>query len=197
MQDWFLFPRKEVSRMEEERASQVFNEDKFKELVLHVADRSQSDSTFGAVKLNKVLFFSDFLAFANFGQAITGAEYIKLNHGPAPKLMMPIRQAMEAEGDILVIQQEHFGYMQARVVPRRRPDFSEFTAREIALVDSVLESVKYANATELSELTHRLLGWKIAADRAVIPYESIFLAETLSTTWDELRARELALKYDW
>ena len=58
-------------------STQKFNEGKFKELVLYIASRCERDPTFGAVKLNKELFFSDFWAYAEFGEPITGAEYIK------------------------------------------------------------------------------------------------------------------------
>ena len=44
-----------------------YNERKFKELVLYVAHRCGLDPNFGAVKLNKELFFSDFWAYAEFG----------------------------------------------------------------------------------------------------------------------------------
>ena len=55
-----------------------FNEQKFKELVIYIAGRCESDPYFGAVKLNKLLFFSDFFAYAKLGNPITGAEYMKL-----------------------------------------------------------------------------------------------------------------------
>jgi len=36
------------------------DERKFKELILYVADKCSDDPDFGAVKLNKILFYSDF-----------------------------------------------------------------------------------------------------------------------------------------
>ena len=176
---------------------QDFKEDKFKELILHIARRCENDPTFGAVKLNKVLFFSDFFAYMQLGQSITEAEYIKLEHGPAPRLMMPIRDEMEKQDDIVVIQRERFGYQQSRVISRRDADLSSFMAAEIALVDTIIDAVKEANATNLSDMTHVLLGWKIAALKTVIPYESVFLSEARATPGDRQRARELAETYNW
>ncbi len=44
-----------------------YDERKLKEFILYVADRCEADPTFGAVKLNKILFYADFLAFASTG----------------------------------------------------------------------------------------------------------------------------------
>jgi len=38
------------------------NDRKFQELLLYVAARCEGAPTFGATKLNKILFFADFLA---------------------------------------------------------------------------------------------------------------------------------------
>ena len=46
---------------------QKFNEGKFRELILYVARRSEDDKYFGAVKLNKILYFSDFNAYRELG----------------------------------------------------------------------------------------------------------------------------------
>ena len=37
--------------------------EKLKELVLHICDISIADDAFGSIKLNKLLFFSDFQTF--------------------------------------------------------------------------------------------------------------------------------------
>ena len=177
--------------------AQAFNEDKFKELILYVASRSEWDPMFGAIKLNKTLFFADVYAYAELGKSITGAEYIKLDHGPGPKLMAPIRDRMIEDNDIVVVDREYFGNPQKRVVARRLPDLSGFTADEIALVDVVMDIGKNANAAELSDLTHQMLGWQIAAYKAVIPYEAVFLSSESATAGDEQRAEELAVQYQW
>ena len=56
------------------------NPKKFEELVLFVAELSQADENFGATKLNKILFFIDFLSYKRSGVGMTGAKYIKHNY---------------------------------------------------------------------------------------------------------------------
>ena len=48
------------------------NIQKFKELVLHISQKCADDPSFGAVKLNKILFFADFASSAHYGTPITG-----------------------------------------------------------------------------------------------------------------------------
>ena len=66
-----------------------YDERKPGELIVLIASLSRDDPAFGDVKLNKLLFFSDFLAYTNLGQPITGAEYQKLDFGPARRTGSP------------------------------------------------------------------------------------------------------------
>src|SRR6059036_264940 len=59
-----------------------FNSGKFKELVLLLAKRSDDDPRMSRVKLNKLLYLADFEAFRRLGKSITGATYIRGEHGP-------------------------------------------------------------------------------------------------------------------
>ena len=66
-----------------------YNERKPGELIVLIASLSRDDPAFGDVKLNKLLFFSDFLAYTNLGHPTTGAEYQKLDFGPARRTGSP------------------------------------------------------------------------------------------------------------
>src|SRR4030042_4658500 len=107
--------------------------DKFRELVLYVAQKCADDPRFGATKLNKILFFADFLAYAKYGEPITNAAYIKLPYGPGAKPMAPVREEMLENHEIAIERRERYGRSQERIVPLRKPDLSGFTATEIAL----------------------------------------------------------------
>ncbi len=174
-----------------------YNEPKFKELVLYISRRCEGDQTFGAVKLNKLLLFADFYAYAVTGKSITGAEYMKLERGPAPRYMSAVREEMEKAGDLVVIHREYFGYSQTRTIARREPDLSEFSGREIAFVDAALEQYADENATGLSELSHQLPGWQMATLKETIPYETIFISPRRASAEDEQWALGIASRHGW
>jgi len=76
--------------------------DKFKELMLYVAHQSNDDPKYGAAKLAKLLFFIDFRAFGELGESVTGARYHRIERGPAPTPLLPVRKEMEAIGEITI-----------------------------------------------------------------------------------------------
>lgn len=174
-----------------------FREEKFKELILYIAEQCESEPNFGAVKLNKLLFYCDMLAYTMLGEPITGADYMALQYGPAPRLLVPIREGMKSAGDIVVREKLHFGQRQERVVPLRDPDMSLFSGKEVALINKVIGALKDASGVELSDLTHGEYGWRIAGYKESIPYQSAFLSEEDATPDDKRRAKELALEYAW
>lgn len=150
------------------------NEQKMKELILYVALRSQRDERFGKVKLNKLVYFADFFAYGKLGRPITGLEYQALAQGPAPRQMAPLLRELETEGALAIQEVTYFNQRQQRPIALRDPDLSAFTAVEIALVEEILDRFWAMNAAEMSELTHEMDGWKLAAEGETIPYFTVF-----------------------
>jgi hypothetical protein len=169
-----------------------FSEDtkKLRELMLYVARKSEADPRFGAIKLNKILFYSDFLAYLRLGRPITGADYQKLELGPAPRRLLPLQKEMESKDSVLV-ERVFCGRKQKRLMAIREPDLSAFSGDEIALVDEILEICKGANATDLSEATHGLTAWKAFQLGESIPYTTVFIDDRPLTQAEREYASEL------
>ena len=72
---------------------------KLEELIILIASRSEDDPRFGSTKLNKLLFFADFLAYVKRGEAITNHVYMRLPNGPAPRAMLPITNQTAGRAD--------------------------------------------------------------------------------------------------
>lgn len=147
------------------------NEDKFRELLLFIARRSEGDPRFGAIKLNKLMFYSDFLAYLKFGKPITGQEYFALENGPAPRYLVRVREQMVRSKEIAISRKATLSGVHERVLALRDPDPNKFEPAEIDLITQVLEMCKGHSGTELSELSHRFAGWKLAGQKETIPYE--------------------------
>lgn len=155
------------------------------ELVLYIAQKCEYDPRFGAVKLNKALFYADFLAYARLGRPITGSTYRRLQHGPVPRALPPVRDMLVVAGRAAIKTAHYHGFEQQRMVGLDDADLDLFTAREIALVDEVLDIIQYKNAKELSDLTHEFRGWELAEHGEDIPYSSVFLANEAPTLTPE------------
>ena len=166
------------------------------ELILYIAEKCEHDPGFGAVKLNKILAFADFSSYFETGKPITGAEYMRLPQGPAPRRLLPIRGRLEDSHEIAVREVSVGKYQQQRIVPLRRPDLSIFTAPEIAAVDKIIDFVWNRTAAAVSEFSHGI-AWRVAANRESIPYEAVFLSDEDLTDYDRARTAELASERGW
>lgn len=172
-------------------------ESRLRELILFVAAECQDDPKFGATKLNKILWWSDFLAYAQHGKPITGVEYMRLGKGPVPRRLKPIREAMEAEGDLVTTEVPTYGgYTQQRVVPRRAARLDVFTQEQVAIVSHVIKALWHKTAAGVSTLSHGK-AWEVADDRSSIPYEAVFLSDARINRYDVTRTKELARRLGW
>ena len=171
---------------------------KLKELILYISERSQDDPHYGGVKLNKLLFFADFYAYARLGKPITGAEYMREKFGPIPKRLIPARDELIAEG-ALAIQNTQLSRaaVRKRPVSLRSAVLGLFSAEEIAIVEWVIRQLRRANATRISDHTHTFALWLAAKDGETIPYEAMFVSDSKLTDAEIERGRGLAVEHGW
>lgn len=175
----------------------MINELKFRELVLYIAERSVGDEKFGATKLNKILFYSDFRAYGYLGAPITGAHYRVLQNGPVPDEMSKIKEELERTMQAVVVPSTYFGYPQQRLISLRAADLSLFTGQEIAIVDQVIQEFEPLNAREVSDQSHSEAAWQVAPFGQYIPYSAVFLSSARPSAYDIQRGQEIANKYGW
>lgn len=172
------------------------DEAKLAEMILYVSKKCADDPCFGATKLNKILYFSDFLHYGDYGKPITGVEYQKLQYGPAPRRLVPVRDRLVENGE-LGIQPIGLrsGCVQHKPVNLREPDLGLFTGTEIAEVDAVIEALRDHDSDTVSELSHRMVGWQIAEERETIPYSTVFISNPKLSEVEIERGLEIAAKH--
>jgi hypothetical protein len=176
------------------REERVPSDKKLEELILFICQRSLGDKRFGAVKLNKLLFFCDFAAYVKLGRAITWQEYQKLEHGPAPRRIVPTLGKLQGDGALAQAEHDFYGRRQVRSVALRDPDLSLFTVEEIALVTEMIGEFWGKNATEMSEISHEFNGWRLASDGETIPYDVALLNVVKATPQDRILSEEVREK---
>ncbi|MFZ1915829.1 MAG: Panacea domain-containing protein [Dehalococcoidales bacterium] len=178
------------------KPSESCNLEKLKELLLYIAIKSEKDARFGAIKLNKILFYSDFAAYRTLGHSISDAEYQNLEEGPAPRQLLPCRNELIAQGDAQIENVPYFNGIQQKLVANREPHAEMFTKEELDIVDQVIEGLWLLNGKEVSLKSHDQLGWLLTEEGETIPYSaSYFSNEPLSE--DQIEAgKEIAKKHD-
>jgi hypothetical protein len=169
---------------------------RLRELIVYIAEKSEKDPYFGATKLNKILYHSDFRAFERFGVPLTGTEYFRLPKGPAPRTMVPIREELVREGVIRIDYVPMGNFEQHRIVALRKSVLDHFTSDEINIVDEVIKEMWPQTATEVSDASHDI-RWRTLSHKDSVPYEFAFLSNEPITENDIVRTKELAKKFGW
>ena len=179
---------------------QEFDRNKFEELILLIARECEDHTYFGATKLNKILFFCDFVAFAELEKSMTGAEYIALEHGPVPRVLLPVRTEMVKKGDIILDRRGN----QERIVAKRKVNWNLFSPGEQVIIYDVIRQLEPENADSVSELSHKFLGWQAAraeqkatGQNTSIPYESVFVTNRRPTAAEMSRVDSIAKEHGW
>lgn len=151
-----------------------FNRGKFTAAVHYICNKADDPSVLGAVKLNKVLWYSDVIHFTITGRPITGETYVKRQHGPVPRHVLGALEDLVRGGRVARGKVDHYGFMKNEYISLVEPDLSLFTADEIARLDEAFEHVCLNHtAKSVSEETHGVV-WQLASMGEELPYSTVF-----------------------
>jgi hypothetical protein len=168
---------------------------RLRELILYITDKCTDDPNFGSTKLNKILYFSDFVSFRDRGKPITGAQYMRWDNGPMPKHLKPVTLQMIQEGDLDREVRQGNTYTQIRFIPKREARHELFSTEDLDLVDAIIEELKHHNATDVSLKTHGRV-WRLTKNGDDLPYESVFVSDAGLSEDAYEWARHLVEKHD-
>jgi hypothetical protein len=152
-------------------------QDRLKQMILYIARRCENTPRFGGIKLNKILWKSDFDSYATRGIPVTGRAYQRLKLGPAPKEMVPVRRELLQQGAIR-IERVDFGddIVEQRPVALAEPNMSYFTDDDIKFVEAAIDYYWHKTGEETSDDSHGA-AWLTRADQEPMPYESAILSD--------------------
>ncbi|HZT45621.1 MAG TPA: Panacea domain-containing protein [Gaiellaceae bacterium] len=176
-----------------------FQSRKFKELILYFSKRGLEEGlVIGSTKLNKLLFFTDFRAYAELGSPVTGATYQKLQFGPAARELLPMRDELLKDQEIRFRDQASDDLNDV-LVPLSKPKVNEVLSdAERKIADDVFEELRPFNATAVSDYSHlKSAGWNVVDFKDDIPYESAFVVTDPPPAEAIQLGRELAAKFGW
>ena len=164
---------------------------KLRELILYISRQSDGDTAFSSVKLNKLLFLADFLAFLKIEQAITWQPYVRQTDGPAPARLNRIIDQMAENRELAMRVSNVYGNPQQRPIALTEPNLGMFSGEEIALVDRVISDCWGVTASKISDASHDFIGWRLAALDELIPYETALIGSRPPTRDEIARGQEL------
>jgi uncharacterized phage-associated protein len=107
-------------------------------------------------KLLKLLYLLDFGHFSQTGRSVTGLDYFAWELGPVS--IDVLKEFEIPSADLLAaveVKSANFGsFPGVLITPKRQPNTSVFSRRELELMESIANKYKRANASEMVEVTH-------------------------------------------
>ncbi len=143
--------------------------DRLKNIMLYLLNRCEE---VWCTKMNKLLFYVDFLSYRERGMAMTGLSYRAINFGPVPErwdrvysefpeVEQELRQTGDFVGSVLTTTSE--------------PDLSMFTDTEMKVLDCVCNRFGTKSSREISRLSHDETAWKNHHENhEKIPFQEAF-----------------------
>jgi hypothetical protein len=171
-----------------------FDKPKFRRLVHYIAWKAGRRDWFGAVKLNKVLWFAEARLHMLTGHGITGESYTRGQFGPVPRHIEAIKKEMVRDGAIQITKEGSLTRVVA--VTAAQPDW--FSDEELKSIDYWIECIdKEHTAKSISGKSHDYV-WEIAKmgeDLPLYTYRVARVQEPDESDLDRLRnrAKELGL----
>ena len=150
------------------------NQTKFRQVLLYILNNVGAKPNIGETVLYKLLYFIDFNFYEKYEEQLIGATYIKNHYGPTPVEFAKLVELMAKKGEIEKVKSGYFNFPQTKYLPRKTPDLSALSAREIKVIDQVLNKLSDMNAAQISEYSHKDVPWLTAGEGHKIEYESVF-----------------------
>jgi len=169
----------EVARTRESESSvftgfRPFSADRLAAMALYVAEKGKD---IYKTKLNKLLFYSDFVNFHLHGRSISGAKYIHVPFGPVPRNYGEVLEKLEEAGRVRLIPA---GVSAVLVKPIKKAEApAELEPEEKATIDWVLANYGAMSASEIVEASHREKAYRFTRPGEEISYKYSAFLETL------------------
>ena len=160
---WPSIARRSVDEFSGFRA---FDIDIFTEMVVYFASAPRMFRT----KLNKLLFYSDFLNFKQSAVSISGAQYLAFERGPVPQHYDWITETLEQQGDIRTLEWTYGEKSGDVFKSTRAADTSIFTDSEFRVLAFVRDRFANATSKHLIDLSHAEAAYSKTASKKMISY---------------------------
>lgn len=144
------------SSLDQDSGFAQFDFGKFYNAVLYFA---QHIDLLWKTKLNKLMFYFDFLCFKEYTVSATGSKYLKFEHGPVPNEYEILLWFMEEEG-LITQMPESLGEHKGHVIKALTDvDLDVFEEYEFKLLHEVCLKYGKYNSGEIREISHQEKGW--------------------------------------
>jgi putative zinc finger/helix-turn-helix YgiT family protein len=150
------------------------NFEKFTEMVVFFSEKIKPFKT----KMNKLLFYADFLMFKQSCFSISGVRYKAIDMGPVPNNFQSIFEYLFNKEEIDIITTEFpLGYTGEQFISKSDRPFKAclFSVEELDVLEKIAFAFKQKSTNDMIALSHLEEGWKEnEKNKNVISYKYAF-----------------------
>jgi putative zinc finger/helix-turn-helix YgiT family protein len=146
---------------------QLFDVVRLENLMLHILTQHNGVMK---TKLNKLLWYCDFKNCKEFGLSLTGSRYVHLQYGPVPDNYDLLLWMLSVQNKITSRELVFDNFTGEEYYANNQPDCSIFSSVELGVVDTVIARFKHMSAKEISDYSHKEVGYKETKQNDLIPY---------------------------
>ena len=126
------------------------------------------------LKLNKMLFYSDFLNYKTTGRSISGISYRAISYGPVPSNYDFIFAHFIEKEEI--IEPVFYKVNNSKVIECYKPlkdfDLSVFNTEELSSLNKVVELFRNTPSWDIVEMSHKERAWvELNKTKSIISYQ--------------------------
>lgn len=136
----------------------VLNDAKYENAVLFFL-KYCNNKYLGATKLNKLLYYLDFISYRDKKKPVTGDIYIHLDYGPVPENIDLVLAKLKASGTIDVEIVEYKGGFTFNYKATKDPIIEGFDEYEKKLLENICKEFELWNTDKIVEQTHLEAPW--------------------------------------
>lgn len=147
---------------------------RLKNIMLYILNRCDE---VWCTKMNKLLFYTDFMSYRERGMAMSGLSYRAIDFGPVPErwdrvysefpeVRQELRQVGDFVGSVLIASEES--------------DYSMFTDAELKVLDTICTHFGKMSSREISRISHDEDAWLNHHEkREHIPFDDAYMIKAI------------------
>ena len=153
--------------------------EKYKNAILYFIENC-NNSYLGATKLNKLIYYLDFLNYRDRDESVTKDVYYNKTYGPVPNSIDEIMSELIKDRAIEVKKNPFEDKERSSYVSKKEPDISKFSDGEKKLLKDICKEFKSYETNKIVAQTHLEGPWFNSNPHEKIDYKYAYSIEVLN-----------------
>ena len=145
------------------------NKKKYENAVLYFV-KYCNNRYLGKTKLNKLMYYLDFISYRDRERSITNDKYVHKDYGPVPHSIDDIIMALNKKNQIDIQFEPWNDFLSTKFISRSDPDVAVFNDYEINLLEKICQEFQLWSTDKIVNQTHLEGPWFYSKPYEIVDY---------------------------